>query len=111
MFARLKMRLLIVKTSRSAVLLLLAVGFALPCFAHHMAVVVSRQNALTTISSMQLSKVFRSETKKWPNGQAIVLVLHRASADAVLRQWRPAECGDPPADLQECLLAALDIIE
>ena len=67
------------KTCRSAILLLLALGFAAPCFAHHMAVVVSKQNAVTTMTSAQLSKIFRSETKKWPDGKFITLVLHRSS--------------------------------
>jgi phosphate transport system substrate-binding protein len=69
-----------VKTCRAAVLMLLAVGLAVPCFAHHMAVVVSKQNAVTTMTSVQLSKIFRTETKKWPDGKFITLVLHRSSA-------------------------------
>ena len=68
------------KNCRSVVLLLLVSGFAAPCFAHHMAVVVSKQNALTAMTSVQLSKIFRSETKKWPDGKSILLVLHRGSA-------------------------------
>jgi ABC-type phosphate transport system substrate-binding protein len=50
-----------------------------PCFAHHMAVVVSKQNGVTALSSAQLSRMFRAETKKWPDGRSIQLVLHRAS--------------------------------
>jgi ABC-type phosphate transport system substrate-binding protein len=69
-----------VKTCRSGALLLLAVGFAAPCFAHHMAVIVSKQNAVTTMTSAQLSKIFRSETKKWPDGKSVTVVLHRSSA-------------------------------
>ncbi len=74
------MRLLNVKNCRSVILLLLVSGFAAPCFAHHMAVVVSKQNAVTTMTSVQLSRIFRSETKKWPDGKSIMLVLHRGSA-------------------------------
>ena len=68
------------KPLRSVVLLLLAIGSAAPCFAHHMAVVVSKENSVTTMTSAQLSKIFRAETKKWPDGKAINLVLHRSSA-------------------------------
>ena len=50
-----------------------------PCFAHHMAVVVSKDNAVDNLSSAQLSKIFRGETRKWPDGRMIVLVIHRAS--------------------------------
>jgi phosphate transport system substrate-binding protein len=53
---------------------------AVPCFAHHMAVIVSPDNSVQDVSSAQLSKIFRSETKKWPSGRSITLVLHRASA-------------------------------
>jgi phosphate transport system substrate-binding protein len=68
-----------VKNYRSATLLMLVFGFAAPCFAHHMAVVISKQNAVTTMTSVQLSKIFQSETKKWPDGKSIMLILHRAS--------------------------------
>ena len=67
------------KNYRSVVLLLLVSGFAAPCFAHHMAVVISKQNAATTMTSVQLSKIFQSETKKWPDGKSITLILHRDS--------------------------------
>jgi ABC-type phosphate transport system substrate-binding protein len=77
-----------VKHSRSAVLLLLISGFAVPCFAHHMAVVVSKQNAVTTMTATQLSKIFRSETKKWPDGRLITLVLHRGLAGEAITLQR-----------------------
>ena len=67
------------KTCRSAVILLLAIGLAAPCFAHHMAVVVSKQNGVTTMTAAQLSRIFRAETKKWPDGRSITVVLHRSS--------------------------------
>jgi ABC-type phosphate transport system substrate-binding protein len=44
-----------------------------------MAVVVSKQNGISALSSAQLSKIFRAETKKWTDGKSIQLVLHRAS--------------------------------
>lgn len=65
--------------SRSAAAILFAMISVVPCFAHHMAVVVSKQNGVTTISSAQLGRMFRGETKKWPDGRSIQLVLHRAS--------------------------------
>lgn len=67
------------KSLRSALLLLAAMGFAAPCFAHHMAVVVSKQRSVSNLTSAQLGKIFRGEMKKWPNGTSIMLVLHRAS--------------------------------
>ena len=64
---------------RSFVLLISAVMLATPCFAHHMAVVVSKENSVGNMSSAQLGKVFRAETKKWSDGKPVVLVFHRAS--------------------------------
>jgi ABC-type phosphate transport system substrate-binding protein len=61
----------------------LILGFALalapPCFAHHMAVVVSKDTSVDSMTSAQLSKVFRAETKKWSDGKPVVLVFHHAS--------------------------------
>jgi len=53
---------------------------ATPCFAHHMAVVVSKENSVDKMTSAQLGKMFRADTKKWPDGKLVVLVFHRASA-------------------------------
>jgi ABC-type phosphate transport system substrate-binding protein len=86
------------RISRSAALLLFAAISAAPCFAHHMAVVVSKQNGVTAMSSAQLRKMFRAETNKWPDGKSIQLVLHRASTGETItlqrlnkmsaRQWQ-----------------------
>ena len=65
--------------SRNAAVVLFAIISVAPCFAHHMAVVVSKQNGVSAVSSAQLSKIFLVETKKWTDGQSIQVVLHRAS--------------------------------
>jgi ABC-type phosphate transport system substrate-binding protein len=54
--------------------------FLTPCFAHHMAVVVNKENSVGNVTAAHLAKIFRSEVKKWPDGTGIVLVLHRDSA-------------------------------
>jgi phosphate transport system substrate-binding protein len=51
-----------------------------PCFAHHMAVVVNKDNSVENVTAIHLSKIFRSEIRKWPDGKAVVLVLHKDSA-------------------------------
>jgi ABC-type phosphate transport system substrate-binding protein len=51
-----------------------------PCFAHHMAVVVDKDNGVGNVTSAHLAKMFRSEVKKWPDGKDVVLVLHKASS-------------------------------
>jgi ABC-type phosphate transport system substrate-binding protein len=81
-----------------AVLTLFFIVTAAPCFAHHMAVVVSKQNSVSSMTSTQLSKIFRAETKKWPDGETIQIVLHRSSAGEMItlehlnkmsaQQWR-----------------------
>src|SRR5579885_2161529 len=53
------------KVLRSVALIVFAMFAVAPCFAHHMAVVVSKQNKTETVSSVQLSKIFRAETRKW----------------------------------------------
>jgi ABC-type phosphate transport system substrate-binding protein len=65
--------------SRNLAIVLLAFLSVAPCFAHHMAVVVSKQNGVSALSSAQLSRTFLLETRKWPDGRSIQLVLHRAS--------------------------------
>jgi ABC-type phosphate transport system substrate-binding protein len=68
------------KLQRLAVLLGFFLTFLTPCFAHHMAVVVNKENAVGTVSAAHLSRIFRSEIKKWPDGKIVVLVLHKDSA-------------------------------
>ena len=64
----------------STAVVLSALISAAPCFAHHMAVVVSKQNSVTALTSTQLGRIFRAETTKWPDGRLITLVLHKNSA-------------------------------
>ncbi len=51
-----------------------------PCFAHHTAVVVNKENAVENVTSAHLAKMIRGEIKKWSNGKNILLVLHKESA-------------------------------
>lgn len=64
---------------RPSVLLAFLVTFLTPCFAHHMAVVVDKDNKIGTLTAAHLSRIFRSEIKKWPDGKAVILVLHKNS--------------------------------
>jgi hypothetical protein len=41
-----------------------------PCFAHHMAVVVNKDNKIGNMAAVELAKIFRSETKKWLDGKS-----------------------------------------
>lgn len=66
--------------TRSAVYLLafLCASFA-PCFAHHMPLVVNKENTVENVTAAHLSRIFREEVKKWPDGKNVVLILHRDS--------------------------------
>jgi phosphate transport system substrate-binding protein len=55
-----------------------------PCFAHHMAVVVNKDNAVQNVTSAHLARMFKGEVKKWPDGRNVVLVLHNASPDEMV---------------------------
>jgi ABC-type phosphate transport system substrate-binding protein len=65
---------------RVGVLFVFLLTFLTPCFAHHMALVVNRDNNVGNVTAVHLSRILRSEVKKWPDGKAVVLVLHRNSA-------------------------------
>jgi ABC-type phosphate transport system substrate-binding protein len=67
------------KVLRPAAVVLFAALAVAPCFAHHMAVVVSKQNGITRMTSDHLEKIFRQETRKWSDSGEIRLVLHRSS--------------------------------
>lgn len=65
---------------RSAIQALAFLGATLtPCFAHHTAVVVNRQNTVENLTSAQLTKIILGEVRKWPDGTNIILVLHKDS--------------------------------
>jgi ABC-type phosphate transport system substrate-binding protein len=51
-----------------------------PCFAHHMAVVVNKDNPVENVTAAHLAKILRAEIRKWPDGKNVVLVLHKDSA-------------------------------
>jgi hypothetical protein len=51
----------------------------LPCEARHMAVVVDKSNQVANVSSTDLAKMLQANTKKWPDGRNITLVLRDIS--------------------------------
>jgi len=52
---------------------------ALPARAHHLAVVVPAENHADSISSADLTRILKSELKKWPNGNDVVVVITKGS--------------------------------
>jgi len=69
------------RNRRILCLSLLLISFWAPCYAHHMAVVVNKNNNVQNLTSAHLARLFRLETKKWPDGSDVVLVLHKSSQD------------------------------
>ena len=51
-----------------------------PCFAHHTAVIVNKDNSVENVTSAQLARMIRGDVKKWSDGKNVILVLHRDSA-------------------------------
>ncbi len=68
------------KFQRLAALLAFLLTFLTPCFAHHMAVVVNKENTVENVTAVHLAKILREEIKKWPDGKSVILVLHKDSA-------------------------------
>jgi ABC-type phosphate transport system substrate-binding protein len=69
----------LMKLHRLGALFVFLLTFFTPCFAHHMAVVVNKENNVENVTAVHLSRILRSEVKKWPDGKPVVLVLHRDS--------------------------------
>ena len=53
-----------------------------PCLAHHMAVVVNKDNKTENVTSAHLARIFKGEVKKWPDGRNVVVVL-RGTPDGI----------------------------
>jgi ABC-type phosphate transport system substrate-binding protein len=67
------------RLQRVAAILAFLPAFLTPCFAHHMAVVVNKDNSVGNVTALHLGKIFRADVKKWPDGKAVVVVLHTDS--------------------------------
>ena len=68
------------KFRRVATLLGFLLTVLTPCFAHHLAVVVNKDNNVDNVTAAHLAKIVRAEVKNWPDGKSIILVLHKDSA-------------------------------
>jgi ABC-type phosphate transport system substrate-binding protein len=76
------------KCSRLGVLFAFMLSFLTPCFAHHLAVVVDKDNHVENITSTHLAKIIRADVKKWPDGKDILIVLRRDLAGETLTLQR-----------------------
>jgi len=94
---------------RLAVLLAFLMTFLTPCFAHHMAVVVDKDNNVGNVAAAQLSRIFRAEIKKWPDGKTVVLVLHKDSVGENETLQRLIKMS--PSELKTLIAAHKDSIQ
>lgn len=79
---------------RPLILTLVVFSF-LPCYAHHLAVVVDKDNNTGEITSTSLAKIFKAETKKWPDGKNVVWVMHKLSTVEMLTLQRLNKMTEP----------------
>jgi len=61
------------------VLFLLIAGLAATCEARQLAVIVDKTNNTGGLSTMDLTKVFKFDNHKWPDGRPVILVLRDPS--------------------------------
>lgn len=67
------------RCSKIATLIAVMLSCCTSAFAHHIAVITQKQSSIQNLSSAELEKIFKSDTKKWPNGREIVIVVNRNS--------------------------------
>lgn len=60
--------------------LLAGILFSVPTYAHHLAVIVAKDANVDSVTSTNLRKMVKSESRKWPNGNDVVVVLTKDSA-------------------------------
>jgi phosphate transport system substrate-binding protein len=96
------------RLQRFAVLPIFLFTFLTPSFAHHMAVVVDKENNVGNVTAVHLAKMFRSEVKKWPDGKAVILVLHKDSAGERETLERMAKIS--ASELKTLMAAHKDVI-
>jgi phosphate transport system substrate-binding protein len=85
----------LMRLPRQALLPVFLLTFLTPCFAHHMAVVVNKDNKVENVTAVHLGKIYSAEVKKWPNGTNIILVLHKNSEGEAETLQRLIKMGPP----------------
>jgi ABC-type phosphate transport system substrate-binding protein len=70
--------------------------------------VVNIDNNVGNITAVHLAKLLRSEVKKWPDGKAVILVLHKDSAGETETLERLAKIN--AAELKALIAAHREII-
>lgn len=95
------------KTSAISLLLFVFLSFV-PAYGHHLAVVMAKDTNVDGITSTNLAKIFKAETKKWPDGKNVVVVLHKDSLTQMETLERLSKLSE--ADLRAIIAAHKDSI-
>src|SRR5215471_12883142 len=96
------------KRSGAISVLLFIVCTFIPSYAHHLAVVVAKDNGMDEITSSNLAKMFKAETRKWPDGKNVVVILRRDSVAQMQTLERLDKMTE--ADLKAFLAAHKDSV-
>jgi ABC-type phosphate transport system substrate-binding protein len=75
-------------------ILLSGLLLSVPSYAHHLAVIVAKDAKVDSVTSAELKKIMKSETKRWPNGNEVVVVLSKnspATMDLLQQLWQMSE--------------------
>jgi len=62
-------------SKRSVLLFLFICCWGLRADAKQLAVIVGKSNAVTAVSTADLSKIFTLDSRKWPDGNGVILVI------------------------------------
>jgi ABC-type phosphate transport system substrate-binding protein len=71
------------KKVSSGLVLFILLSFA-QCYAHHIALVVSKDSNVAGLTTANLTKLFKAETRKWPDGRNVVWVVPQSGAQMVV---------------------------
>jgi ABC-type phosphate transport system substrate-binding protein len=82
--------------------------FLVPCYAHHIAVVVGKDSNVDGVTSANLAKMFKTEIKKWPDGKNVVWILQQDSAAQLLTLERLNNMSE--ADLKTFIASHKDSV-
>jgi hypothetical protein len=55
----------------------LLISCCLPAYAHHVAVVVAPENHVNNLTTPELARILKTETRKWETGRSVMIVLSR----------------------------------
>lgn len=71
------------KKISTGLFLFILLSFA-QCYAHHIALVVSKDSNVEGLTTANLTRLFKADTKKWPDGKNVVWVIQQSGTQMVV---------------------------